>query len=167
MTDYFSVEYRKSCRKYLVDKLYTYLNESTISNQIWAFFIKMVHFLVPHILLYITLYASITFGIILSIITVFIFCMFFYLQGCFLSQVEYKLHNNDFVNVVDIYLAMLGWDITKETRKTITIYLILVYHVIIFTILYIRFNIKSNDLPSPTKINDLSLSIIPQIPQIN
>ena len=163
MTDYFSIEYRKSCRKYLVDKLYTYLNESTISNHIWAFFIKMVHFSVPHILLYITLYASFTFGIILSIISVFVFCMFFYLHGCFLSQVEYKLNNNEFVNVVDIYLAMLGWDITKETRQTITIYLILVYHVIIFTILYIRFNLKLNDLPSPTKINDLSLFIIPQI----
>jgi hypothetical protein len=163
MTDFFSIEYRKSCRKYLADKVYTFFNNSTISNKIWAFLIKMIHFLMPFVLILITLYASFSICVILMIITVLIFFMFNYLQGCFLSQVEYKLYNKDFINVVDIYLAILGWDINDETRKTITIYAVIVYHIIIFTILYIRFNIKINHLPSPTKINDLPLTIIPQI----
>ena len=111
MTDYFDIEYRKKCRKRLVEYLYDLLIRTNIPHPILAFVLKSCHFLISYI------------------IALLVF-----------SQLEYKLHDKDFINIVDPYLAIVGWDINDENRYTITMYIVCFYFAILFSILYWRIN---------------------------
>ena len=140
MTDYFDIEYRKKCRKKLVEYLYELLIRTNIPHPILAFVIKACHFLISYITILLVIFAPLSIGIILTTLSILTFGMFFYFTGCFLSQLEYKLNGKDFLNIVDPYLAIVGWDITDENRYTITMYVVYLYFATLFSILYWRMN---------------------------
>ena len=138
MTDYFDIEYRKKCQKKLVEYLYELLIRTNIPHPILAFVIKACHFLISYITILLVIFAPLSIGIILTTLSIITFGMFFYFKGCFLSQLEYKLNGKDFLNIVDPYLAIVGWDITDENRYTITMYVVYLYFATLFSILYWR-----------------------------
>jgi hypothetical protein len=141
MTDYFDIEYRKKCRKKLVDSIYGYLTTNTkVPHRIWAFVIKSCHFLISYVIVLLTLFAPLPIGFIMTGLSIITFGLFFYFKGCFVSQLEYKLHDKDFINIVDPYLTVVGWDINDENRYTITMYVVYLYFAILFSILYWRMN---------------------------
>ena len=140
MTDYFDIEYRKKCRKRLVEYLYDLLIRTNIPHPILAFVLKSCHFLISYIIALLVIFAPLPIGIIFTGLSLITFGLFFYFKGCFFSQLEYKLHDKDFINIVDPYLAIVGWDINDENRYTITMYIVCFYFAILFSILYWRIN---------------------------
>jgi hypothetical protein len=140
MTDYFDIEYRKKCRKRLVEYLYELLIRTNIPHPILAFVLKSSHFLISYIIALLVIFAPLPIGLIFTGLSLITFVLFFYFKGCFVSQLEYKLNGKDFINIVDPYLAIVGWDITDENRYTITMYVVYLYYAILFSILYWRMN---------------------------
>jgi hypothetical protein len=140
MTDYFDIEYRKKCRKRLVEYLYELLIRTNIPHPILAFVLKSSHFLISYIIALLVIFAPLPIGLIFTGLSLITFGLFFYFKGCFVSQLEYKLNGKDFINIVDPYLAIVGWDITDENRYTITMYVVYLYYAILFSILYWRMN---------------------------
>ena len=66
-----------------------------------------------------------------------LFCLFLYLDGCFLTIVEYKLCKND-MNIIDPYILLGEDEITPNTRYWYTLGIALLYFTATFLILYVR-----------------------------
>ena len=136
MTDYFDIEYRKKCRKRLVEYLYDLLIRTNIPHPILAFVLKSCHFLISYIIALLVIFAPLPIGIIFTGLSLITFGLFFYFKGCFVSQLEYKLNGKDFINIVDPYLVMFGYTTDSKTRYDGTLYLVTAYFSISFMILY-------------------------------
>jgi hypothetical protein len=144
MTDYFDIEYRKKCRKKLVEYLYEQLIRTNIPHPILAFVLKSGHFLISYIIILLAIFAPLPIGFVLTALSIVTFGMFNFFKGCFFSQLEYKLNDKDFINVIDPYLAVVGWEINDENRYSITMYIVYLYFALLFSILYMRMNNQTN-----------------------
>ena len=90
----------------------------------------------------ICLFAPLWLGIVALVVSLLFWCLFTYLNGCFLSNIEYKLDSDRFINIIDPYLVMFGYPMNDENRYSGTIYLVYLYFAILFSILYIRFKLR-------------------------
>lgn len=139
MDRYFEETYRRDCKKVLANYVYQIINNfSGNHNRIWAFVIKAIHFKLLLITMLIYLFGPIWFSVVTLIIALGCWGLFLYLKGCFLSIVEYKLDGDNFVNVIDPYLAVMGYPIDQESRYAGTLQIVWVYFSLAFVILYIR-----------------------------
>ena len=142
MDTYFDMEYRKKCRKQLVNYLYNKIIDTSYPPNISAFVMKAIHFMIPYIVYMICLFAPLWLGIVALVVSLLFWCLFTYLNGCFLSNIEYKLDSDRFINIIDPYLVMFGYPMNDENRYSGTIYLVYLYFAIVFSILYIRFKLR-------------------------
>ena len=143
MDKYFEDSYRRNCRKDLANYFYQNINDPTGQyNHIWAFVIKAIHFTVPIYACLIYLSGPIWLGLFTLILSICSWCLFMYLKGCFVSNVEYKLNSDNFINIIDPYLVMCGYPITEDTRYNGTQYIVLIHFIIAFAILYFRLKMR-------------------------
>lgn len=143
MDKYFEDSYRRNCRKDLANYFYQNINDPTGQyNHIWAFVIKAIHFTVPIYACLIYLSGPIWLGLFTLVLSICSWCLFMYLKGCFLSNVEYKLNSDNFINIIDPYLVICGYPITEETRYNGTQYIVLIHFIIAFAILYFRLKMR-------------------------
>jgi len=142
MNTLFDMEYRKKYRKQLVNYLYDKILDTSYPPNISAFVVKAIHFMIPYIVYIICLLAPLWLGIVALVVSLLFWGLFTYLNGCFLSNIEYKLDSDRFINIIDPYLVMFGYPINDENRYNGTIYLVYLYFSIIFSILYIRFKMR-------------------------
>ena len=142
MDTYFDMEYRKKCRKQIVAYFYEKILDTSYPPNISAFVVKAIHFMIPYIVYIICLFAPLWLGIVALVVSLLFWCLFTYLNGCFLSNIEYKLDSERFINIIDPYLVMFGYPINDENRYSGTIYLVYLYFAIVFSILYIRFKLR-------------------------
>jgi hypothetical protein len=126
---YFSKEFRRKQRRELTYLILEYINYYNMPHHVIEFVIKSFHF--QHIFLS---YFSLLFLPKPAFINVFwasliLLLLFFYLDGCVLSNVEYKLckNKNKFINIIDPLLYVLGKEINTNNRYFYTIYFALVY----------------------------------------
>ena len=126
---YFSKEFRRKQRRDLTYIILEYINYYNMPHHVIEFVIKSFHF--QHIFLS---YFSLLFLPKIAFINVFwvslfLFLLFFYLDGCVLSNVEYKLCKNKkkFINIIDPLLYVLGKQINTNNRYFYTLYFALVY----------------------------------------
>ena len=126
---YFSKEFRRKQRRDLTHLILEYINYYNMPHHVIEFVIKSFHF--QHIFLS---YFSLLFLPKIAFINVFLaslflFLLFFYLDGCVLSNVEYKLCKNKkkFINIIDPLLYVLGKEINTNNRYFYTLYFALVY----------------------------------------
>lgn len=126
---YFSKEFRRKQRRELTYLILEYINYYNMPPNVIEFVIKSFHF--QHIFLS---YFSLLFLPKTAFINVFwvsliLFLLFFYLDGCVLSNVEYKLCKNkkQFINIIDPLLYVLGKEINITNRYFYTLYFALVY----------------------------------------
>jgi len=138
MKNYFDIEYRKKCRKELVYYLYDCIINTNYPPSLCMFVIKSCHLVFPYISILLTMFAPIPLGILLTSISFISFGLFIYFKGCFVSHLEYKLDNTNFINIMDPYLVTLNWEINEENRYNITLYMVSLYFILMFTILYFR-----------------------------
>lgn len=119
---YFSTESRNAQRKMLTNFLYDSLRrDDEVSNMHISFVIKSIHFLAPFLMILAGVFAPMW-----IVYSLFIFCiltkiLFWYLNGCFLSSVEYKLNKKLDINVVDPLVLAFGEEITAKSRVDVTI----------------------------------------------
>ncbi len=138
MLNYFDVECRKKYRKQLVNWLYEILKRTNYPSDILAFVIKAWHFVAPYLCMLIFIFAPIHLAVMLIPLLILYMMMFFYLKGCFVSHLEYKLCPSNAINIMDPYLVLVGWPINDENRHYITHVLIFVYFLFVLPILYVR-----------------------------
>lgn len=142
MNTWFDLEYRKKYRKQLVTYLYEKILDTSYPPNISAFVMKAIHFMIPYIVYIICLFAPLWLGIFALVVSLLFWGLFTYLSGCFLSNIEYKLDSDRFINIIDPYLVMFGYPISDENRYNGTSYLVYLYFTIVFSILYIRFKMR-------------------------
>ena len=142
MDTYFDMEYRKKCRKQLVNYLYNKIIDTKYPKNICAFAIKAFHFMLPYMSYIVFIFSPLWISSIALSISIMICVLFYYLNGCFLSNLEYRLDSRDFVNIVDPYLVMFGYTTDSKTRYDGTLYLVTAYFSISFMILYIRMKMR-------------------------
>lgn len=142
MNTLFDMEYRKKYRKQLVNYLYDKILDTSYPPNICAFVVKAIHFMIPYIVYIICSFAPLWLGIVALVVSLLFWGLFIYLNGCFLSNIEYKLDSDRFINIIDPYLVMFGYPISDENRYSGTIYLVYLYFSIVFSILYIRFKLR-------------------------
>ena len=142
MDSFFNIENRKKYRKQLVAYLYDKIIETSYPPNISAFAIKAFHFMLPYMAYLIFIFSPIWLSTIVLVITILVWCLFYYLKGCFLSNLEYKLDSDNFVNIVDPYLVMFDYPVNNQTRYDATLYLVLAFFSVSFSILYIRLKMR-------------------------
>lgn len=126
---YFSKDFRRNIRRNLTNKILILINNLNVPHNVVEFIIKSFHF--QHIFwAYLSLFVFPSkLFIIIFIVSVILFLLFFYLDGCVLSNVEYKLCKNKkhFINIIDPYLYILGKEINTDNRYFYTLYFSLIY----------------------------------------
>lgn len=146
MTSFFSKSTRKQFRKKIVTFLYDLIKISKVNENVISYVIKSWHFVFPYMSFLIYMCAPLAIGSILLIILLLFWGLFLYLEGCFLSYLEFKLHKESYVNVMDPYLLLSGLELTNENRYNMTIIIVNFYFFISFLIFYIRLKIKNRRL---------------------
>lgn len=126
---YFSKEFRRKQRRDLTYLILEYINYYNMPHHVIEFVIKSFHF--QHIFLsyFSLLFLPKTVFIYVFWVSLFLFLLFFYLDGCVLSNVEYKLCKNKkkFINIIDPLLYVLGKEINTNNRYFYTLYFALAY----------------------------------------
>ena len=136
--DYFDITYRKNLRKKLVNTIYDRLIKTNTPPEMMAFIIKSHHFTFPLATFPIFIFGPLYLTYIVCAILFMFLILYIYLNGCFISHLEYKLHNKDFINIADPILVILNYPINKENQYLATLYATITYFIIIFFILYMR-----------------------------
>lgn len=126
---YFLKEFRRKQRRDLTYLILEYINYYNMPHHVIEFVIKSFHF--QHIFLSFFSLLFLPKNVFINVFwaSLFLFLLFFYLDGCVLSNVEYKLCKNkkDFINIIDPLLYVLGKKINTNNRYFFTLYFALVY----------------------------------------
>ena len=138
--NYFDITYRKNLRKNLVNMIYNQLIKTNYPPHIMAFVIKAHHFSFPLATYFIFLFAPLYLIYIVYAVILIFFILYIYLQGCFISHLEYKLHNKDFINIADPILALFDYPINKDNQYLATLYATIIYITSAIIIVYMRTN---------------------------
>ena len=142
MNSFFDIEYRKNCRKRMVSWLYEKIINTNYPPNLSAFSIKAFHFMLPYMIYLILIFSPMWLSLLALGMSFLVWSLFNYFKGCFLSNLEYKLDSDNFVNIVDPYLVMFGYPINNQTRYDATVYLVMLFFSISFIILYIRLKLR-------------------------
>ena len=137
----FSKEYRKQVKKNMVDWLfekYKEMKNDKYSDDLMVFCIKAGHMYHPITCLLIMWLAPYWFAMFTFLTIIGVLIMFVYLNGCFLSTLEYKINNLD-VTIADPIIMLFGGDITYANRVWYSIATISIYLVFCVCLLAYRF----------------------------
>ncbi len=139
MNKLLNIEYRKGIRRNIVEYIYNILIKTKYSKKILAFMIKSLHFTFPFMTYFIYVFAPLAFTYVIFIILFGFMFLYIYLQGCFITHLEYKLNKKNFINIIDPYLIFFNYPLDKESRYWGTLMVVLAYFISVSPILYIRF----------------------------
>ena len=141
MFEIFSHENRIKQRTDLVNCIHKYLKDNTkVPKEVLAFMIKCWHCSIFYIVIVLCLFGPKILGLTGLFISGFFVPLYFYFDGCFISFLEHKLLKKKFVNVIDPYLALFGYDITDSNRIFITPLVVGTYFIFTIFILLYRFH---------------------------
>lgn len=125
---FYSKDFRRKIRRNLTDQIFNLVNIFNIPHNVIEFIIKSFHF---HFFCwaFFSLFLPKKLFIFTFIASAIIVLMFVYLDGCVLSNVEYKLCKNkkEFINIIDPFLYVLGREINTNNRYFYTLYFALIY----------------------------------------
>ena len=139
-----TIEKRISLKNRIADVLYKILNNFYVSNRTLGTWIRAFHYNGLFLVFFMVLFGpKILANIALALIIVTVL-LFFLLEGCLLSRLEYKL-TGDNDNICNIALELLRIEKTKEHQLNITKIVLIAYLPIILVIYYYRF-IKNIDI---------------------
>lgn len=139
----FDKEYRTSQRKNLVKYIFDILDNTQCPNKIWAFIIKSLHFTLPiYLFFFVFILASKNLCIFCYLFLVFFLLLYIYLQGCFISSLEYKLYSKNFINIIDPYIMLFNYKITNDNRFYGTFTIAFTYFLVVSIVLFYRFQKK-------------------------
>ena len=133
----------KVVRKILVNDCINNLRKTGLPDETLGFLLKSLHFHTPWYHMIYFMFLPKPFALLAVVPLLAAFFLFMYLDGCFLTIVEYKLCKND-MNIIDPYILLGGDEITPTTRYWYTFAISSLYCVLVAIILYCRgcFNLR-------------------------
>jgi hypothetical protein len=136
----FSKESRKANRQILVDFIFNQLNSVNIPNKVKAFLLRSIHFHTPgaFFVLFLLLKFEIAIFCLIPLLTAF--TLFFYFEGCFITIVEYKLDQENHINIIDPYLYLYDIEINDDNRYKYTLFISLIYFTVVGCVLTFKYN---------------------------
>ena len=139
MNAFLEIEFRKKIRRRVINIYLYFISFINLPPNILGLLIKIAHFNTP-----VSIFALLTvcpqiMAYLLTVIIWWVVLIFFYLNGCFLSVVEYRLDNQD-ITMMDPVIYLCGDKITKKTRNSYSFYIGLYYVFILMCIVKIRFD---------------------------
>ena len=142
--DCFTLENRKKQRKQITNYLFTILDQCYIPNNMIAFVIKANHLCVTIMTLIIYLFAPLNITIFILVTAICSRLLFWYFHGCFISILEYKLNNTEFINIIDPFLCIFNMEIDNDNRRYMTLKILDIYFIVSILIIYTRFKLTNN-----------------------
>ena len=137
----FDIKYRKQKRKDIVNYLYDMYKRykpEKYSDELLGFCIKVAHFVHPFTCMLLIILSPCYLAIATFTFVICVFIMFIYLNGCFLTSLEYKINGQD-ITIADPIIMLCNDTIHYENRETYTIYTVILYIAIATCILLYRF----------------------------
>lgn len=137
----FSQTYRKQVKQKLVNTLYNYYkqyNNNRYSDELVGFFIKATHMYHPITCLFVMWNANYTISMFTFLSILCVFFMFIYLNGCFLSALEYKINKQD-ITIADPIIMLCNDTINYKNRVAYSIVTIGTYLLFCVALLLYRF----------------------------
>ena len=135
----FSLDYRNSLKRKLADYIYNTVKSDTYTGEQVSFIIKSTHLHMIFYCMLLILFAGYRYALSSYIFAWAVFLLFIYLNGCFLTLVEYKLDNQN-VTIVDPVIMLFGDKTTKKNRMYYSIISVCVYLFIATIVMSRRFD---------------------------
>ena len=132
-----TISIRKKMRNYLVDKTVDIVKRSGIPLDLACLMLKIFHFRLPFDLILYASLGNVFTGLCLWIFVMGVFSFFLLLDGCVLSVIEYKLTGNS-LNVMDVFLWLVGAELNYINRYNATIIAAVVYLSLFFGVVFYR-----------------------------
>ena len=142
----------KMVRKILVNDCINNLRKTGLPDETLGFLLKSLHFHTPWYHMIYFMFLPKPYALLAMIPLLIAFVLFMYLEGCFLTIVEYKLCKND-LNIIDPYILLCGDEINSTTRYWYTMGVASIYFIFAFTILYARGCLKRDIFSDFTLFN--------------
>lgn len=128
---------RRQLRKRFVEKTINTLRMIGLPDKITGFLLKTMHFHTPwYFLLFFLLFPK-PLAVLALVPMLHALFLFFFLKGCFLTIVEYKLCGDD-TNIIDPYIILTDAEVNATNRYNYTLIIAIIYFIIVFIILYLR-----------------------------
>ena len=140
-----TISIRKKMRNYLVDKTVDIVKRSGIPLDLACLMLKIFHFRLPFDLILYASLGNVFTGLCLWIFVMGVFSFFLLLDGCVLSVIEYKLTGNS-LNVMDVFLWLVGAELNYINRYNATIIAAVVYLSSFFGVVFYRGGFNSDNI---------------------
>lgn len=137
----FSHEYRTSVKRNIVNKmleLYHKHKNPKYSDDLYVFVIKSLHMYHPITCMLIMSLGSKWLAMQTFYSIIGVFALFLYLNGCFLTSLEYKINELD-VTIADPIIMLFGGDINAKNRVVYSVTTIVIYLLVAAFVLFYRF----------------------------
>lgn len=128
---FFNLTFRKDIKSKIKQKIINLINNQNFNHHIVEFVIKSFHFQQIFVSFICVLFLSKQTFIINFIISSVLALLFFYLDGCVLSSIEYYFcqDKQHFINIIDPFIELFGKDITDDIRYLYTLYFVALYYI--------------------------------------
>lgn len=130
---------RKKHRNLFVDFMFNNLKKLNYNDNVLSFIIKSIHCNTPFYCLGLFMILPFNKIYIPATYLLSVFILYLYFDGCFLTMLEYKLNNHNFVNIIDPFLNMTKLPINSRNRNIYTLYISEVYFYAVFILLLLRY----------------------------
>lgn len=140
----FNIDFRKDLKNRIVNNLfhlYKKYKSEKYTDELLGFIIKSTHLHIPNYCLLIIIFAPMNLAIYTFMCILFVMLLYIYLDGCFLSSLEYKIDNKR-VTIADPYIVLCNDIINYKNRILYTIIFIILYVLLSIIIIYLRFFMK-------------------------
>jgi hypothetical protein len=138
----------KMLKRFLLD-IADKCKQGRLSQKSIGVIIRTFHMSAPINFIIILLFASHLMCVLTMIFLVFVACMFYTFDGCFLSILEKELCNDDFT-IIDPNLEILNMEVNNKNRLYISNIIGIVYILSICLLYYIRFHTNVFKMLSPS-----------------
>ena len=135
----FYKDFRISVRRKLVNFILSILDRINLPNKVKAFLIRSCHFQTPVNFLILVLVLEFKFAVICIVPLIIAFILFIFFEGCFITNIEYKLDKENHLNIIDPYLYFFNIKINDNNRFNYSIIIALFYFLLVGIILFIKY----------------------------
>ncbi len=136
---FFDIKFRKRIRKRIIHFYLWILSFINLPPKILGLLIKICHFQTPAAIIFILFFCPKCIAYFFTIAIWWVVLIFFYLNGCFLTVVEYKLDNQD-ITMMDPIIYWCGDKITHQSRNVYSFFIGMYYLFCLMCIVKFRFN---------------------------
>lgn len=126
-------------KKIILDTCEDYLRKTNLSELSICMLLRISHFTLPYLTIYIFLFGSHLAFVLMAIISIVIMILFYYFDGCIYSMLEYRFAKDDWT-AMDPVLENMKIEVNNDNRKKYTIYTFYMNTLLVAILYFIRFS---------------------------